>query len=1124
MTTALPAFASVDFQWTRGLRDVWSDAPFHVEALNGDVVDRIAAEFFARTRAPDSNPIGQVLTGRAGAGKTHLLGALRRRVWEGRGWFVLIDMIGINDFWRTAALGFLQSLSRLTPSGQTQANAILSAVLRHLNADDSARRAVVGKVMSTLTKTRAVDLLIAMLGAVEPAETRKHQDVVRAMALLDSQDMATGTYAATWLLGHEVEEPRRRELGFVSGPPAPAEIVRGLLWIMGHAGPTLIAVDQFDSIVSEANALAAEEAGARRANSILQSLAGGLMHLHDLKRRAMTLVSCLEATWPVVKEKTVASVAHRFRELPAMPVIDNPAVVERLIGRRLAPIYAEAGFAPPYPSYPFTRGAVESAVGLRPRAILMRCHEHQEACLAEGRMRECGSLAVAPPRVSAAAAPSGDIAALDEAFARARAKAAPIGFDDETAVGALVSQACELYLRQLSLPETIDGEASPDPNPRSPALHARLVFVFHEEDDRQRRWGFRAIEQDNPIAFQSRLRAAMTASGVDANLKWRRLIVLRTCPPPPGPKSAEVAKEFLDAGGDFIEPAPEDFEIFAALSQLANDAPPGFDAWLKLRKPLFGTRLFYVAGLAPPEFLPWERMAYAPLPTPMAPPPAPRIAEAPARTEPPAPPVFVAPPKLAPPPAGSATEAPTRSEAPAAPVFTAPAKPASAVRPARALAALLTTAPRPALAELREDASVWRPPPLRAIPVGRAVDRGGVLGPVALPLDMLSRHIAILGDPGAGKSVLLSRLVEEAALLGVPSVVLDADNDLARLAQPWPSRPTEFSDEDARKAKAYFERAEVAVWTPGVVGGRPLNLKPLPDFAALGSGADAESIGEREAAVEMAVATLEPYLSGRGAAAIKLRGVLADALRAFAQRGGGSLGGLMAMLHHLPGGVSRIAEAASLADEIADQLAAAMATQPMLRGGAEPFDPAQLFESPRGKTRVSVVNLSGLAGEPERRAFVNQLQMALFGWIKTNPAPTGRLFVLSESQLYAPTRETPPCKRSTLALIKQARRYNLGMIFASAEARGLDPAILANSLTHFYGRVGSPASIEAVDGLIAAKGGAAGDLARLKVGEFYYSTQGFSRPVTIRAPLCLTRRGHNPPTAAEVESLARLRA
>jgi hypothetical protein len=34
----------------------------------------------------------------------------KRRVWEAKGWFVLLDIIGITDFWATAALGFLNSL------------------------------------------------------------------------------------------------------------------------------------------------------------------------------------------------------------------------------------------------------------------------------------------------------------------------------------------------------------------------------------------------------------------------------------------------------------------------------------------------------------------------------------------------------------------------------------------------------------------------------------------------------------------------------------------------------------------------------------------------------------------------------------------------------------------------------------------------------------------------------------------------------------------------------------------------------------------------------------------------------------------------------------------------------
>ena len=56
---------------------------------------------------------------------------------------------------------------------------------------------------------------------------------------------------------------------------------------------------------------------------------------------------------------------------------------------------------------------------------------------------------------------------------------------------------------------------------------------------------------------------------------------------------------------------------------------------------------------------------------------------------------------------------------------------------------------------------------------------------------------------------------------------------------------------------------------------------------------------------------------------------------------------------------------------------------------------------------------------------------------------------------------------------------------------------------------------------MAAKGEAADDLARLKVGEFYFATEGFSRPVKIRASLSLSRRTPNPPTPEEVAAIAR---
>jgi hypothetical protein len=72
-------------------------------------VDDIRDYFFLKTvdPDPDDEPLGRVIVGPKGFGKTHLIGELRRQVWEREGWFILLDFIGIKDFWSSVALGFL---------------------------------------------------------------------------------------------------------------------------------------------------------------------------------------------------------------------------------------------------------------------------------------------------------------------------------------------------------------------------------------------------------------------------------------------------------------------------------------------------------------------------------------------------------------------------------------------------------------------------------------------------------------------------------------------------------------------------------------------------------------------------------------------------------------------------------------------------------------------------------------------------------------------------------------------------------------------------------------------------------------------------------------------------------
>ena len=89
-----------------------------------------------------------------------------------------------------------------------------------------------------------------LLGRADPPNKTRHQDVVRALLLLGSEDADVNNLAYCWLQGLEVDQAKRRVLGFLRPPPACSEVVRGLLWVMSLAGPTMIAVDQIDSIVS----------------------------------------------------------------------------------------------------------------------------------------------------------------------------------------------------------------------------------------------------------------------------------------------------------------------------------------------------------------------------------------------------------------------------------------------------------------------------------------------------------------------------------------------------------------------------------------------------------------------------------------------------------------------------------------------------------------------------------------------------------------------------------------------------------------------------------------------------------------------------------------------------------
>ena len=143
---------------------------------------------------------------------------------------------------------------------------------------------------------------------------------------------------------------------------------------------------------------------------------------------------------------------------------------------------------------------------------------------------------------------------------------------------------------------------------------------------------------------------------------------------------------------------------------------------------------------------------------------------------------------------------PGRGTGPAAPAtHTAPAgAPRSRQRGARALPRRCSTAD--------EDGRGHRP-------------RDGIDGarPSRLDLESLRRHTAIFAGSGSGKTVLIRRLVEECALHGVSAIVLDPNNDLARLGDAVAGAAGRLGAGRRRQgAGTTSTHTDVVVWTPRV--------------------------------------------------------------------------------------------------------------------------------------------------------------------------------------------------------------------------------------------------------------------------------------------------------------------
>jgi hypothetical protein len=386
--------------------------------------------------------------------------------------------------------------------------------------------------------------------------------------------------------------------------------------------------------------------------------------------------------------------------------------------------------------------------------------------------------------------------------------------------------------------------------------------------------------------------------------------------------------------------------------------------------------------------------------------------------------------------------------------------------------------------------------------------------PLQYDPDDLTTHAVVTGMTGSGKTGLCIALMEEAALQGIPAILIDPKGDLTNLLLHFPDlAPQDFQpwlDPDlARRAGKSIEQAStdaalawrngLAEW--GVTHERMLALKNAAGFAIYTPGSDAgipvsvlsslaapgldwatnrEILGERISSTVTAILGLVGFDNIdpiRSREHILLSNIFQTA---WSQNKSLDLTELILQIQTPPFDklgafpVDTFFPARyrmALALQINNILAAP--TFDMWRSG-QTLDVASLLFAADGRPRHSVFYLAHLS-DSERMFFVTILFSAIETWMRTQPGATSlrALLYMDEIFGYLPPTANPPSKQPLLRMLKQARAFGLGLVLATQNPVDVDYKALSNAGTWFIGKLQTEQDKQRLlDGLESAASGA----------------------------------------------------
>ncbi|MGM5487906.1 MAG: helicase HerA-like domain-containing protein [Nanobdellota archaeon] len=319
--------------------------------------------------------------------------------------------------------------------------------------------------------------------------------------------------------------------------------------------------------------------------------------------------------------------------------------------------------------------------------------------------------------------------------------------------------------------------------------------------------------------------------------------------------------------------------------------------------------------------------------------------------------------------------------------------------------------------------------------------------PFDYPINNLKKHLFTFGSSGSGKTVFSKVIIEEAALAKVPSILVDPQGDLASLIQP--------AEDDKEEVRQYKENVRVTIFTPISSKGIPICINPL----RFDDVSDPEEIIPvlNEVATSLAKLLGYNHMNDKGkAAASILYTILKDHYDK--KDNIGTFQRLAEILEQKETHeqVKEFIKDTKDIDELVRKVKfLTVGQKELLFQFGTPVNIAELFGKNRDKTQISVIYLNTLTNQEEKEFFLTILATQLYQWMLANPSEELQgLFYIDEAAPFMPAgSEKPMPKPILLMLLKQARKYGIGIIIATQNPGDIDYKAFAQFGTWAIGRL-----------------------------------------------------------------------